>query len=321
MPPPPPSLPQTKQQYIRQDKTAEEKSRRSNEQYAIATEELRRSKRGDRTWFTMDTFEDLQVRIECMLGSAIHTRQILVSFDFDGTLCARRTSLSKNKPKNDAVTVFDTEQEEEKSRAMLTYLNTHKIPYIINTAADNPSHANQTMIQKKMPMSIYFEKMMGPDIQSIQYRNVKILRHGHVFSAGYDKHIPIDYVIQTYRLATRVVIHVDDGLINLKTVMEDHLEQNVVGAYFPTVEGTTIGNEPDTDIASDYLYNTENTVMAIDEDRCINRTHRDSNGTKYNPFSSKASADRFQKLTGKRFKKGDVVYYWFKRILYNKWSH
>ena len=100
-----------------------------------------------------------------------------------------------------------------------------------------------------MPMSTYFGNTISLNQESLLYRDVKIGRCGHVFSAMYDKHIPIDYVIDKYRLRTRVVIHVDDGLINLKTVMEDHLPQDVIGAYFPTVEGTIMGSEPDTDIA------------------------------------------------------------------------
>ena len=54
----------------------------------------------------MDTFEDLQFRISCILNSGTHPDQILVSFDFDGTLGARRTSLSKNKTKDDPVTMM-----------------------------------------------------------------------------------------------------------------------------------------------------------------------------------------------------------------------
>jgi hypothetical protein len=269
----------------------------------------------------MDTFEDLQFRISCILNSGTYPDQILVSFDFDGTLGARRTSLSKNKTKDDKVTISDTHDEEKKSIAMLTYLNERNIPYIVNTAAENPCHAYDTMQEKKMPMSTYFGNTISLNKESLLYRDVNLSRCGHVFSAEYDKHIPIDYVIDKYRLRTRVVIHVDDGLINLKTVMEDHLPQDVIGAYFPTVEGTIMGSEPDTDIASEYLYNMESMVTAIDEDHCVNYTHPGANGTKHTPFPSKASADRFQKLTGRRFKKGDVVYYWFKRILYTKWSH
>ena len=138
-------------------------------------------------------------------------------------------------------------------------------------------------------------------------------RCGHSFSAEYEKHIPIDYVIETCKLPTKVIIHVDDGIINLQTVLAADFPQHVIGMYFPTIDGTIIGEEPNADGAFDYLYSPRENIQSIGLESC-------GAGTEDEPFRSKAEADRFQKATGKRYKKGDPVHYRFKKAVETHWK-
>ena len=100
--------------------------------------------------------------------------------------------------------------------------------------------------------------------------------------------VPIDYVIDTYQLPTKVIIHVDDGIINIQTVLSAGFTQDVIGMYFPTVEGTIIGEEPNADVAFDYLYSPTEDIRSLGVAAC-------GTGTEKNSFPSKSDADRFQK--------------------------
>lgn len=133
-------------------------------------------------------------------------------------------------------------------------------------------------------------------------------------SATYEKHVPIDYVITNYVPAT-VIIHVDDGLVNLKTVLSAGFTQTVIGMYFPTVDGTIVGVEPSKEDALEYLYAPSEHVAPISISKCTVEM-----GTAESPFPSKAAADRFQRDTGHRYQKGDSVHYVYKREVFSKWQ-
>ena len=150
------------------------------------------------------------------------------------------------------------------SITLLTFLNEKGIPFIINTTAENPCQAASTMAARtyrskdkrertrmEVPSSTallalsvlpYEKKMHHPTEYS--YRGTILRTCGHVLSAQYEKHVPIQYMIETYDLPTLAIIHVDDGFVNIRTVLDEGFEQHVFGLYYPTVIGTTVGAEP-----------------------------------------------------------------------------
>ena len=230
------------------------------------------AKIGPKKWSTINDLNEVLFRIHCLLKAGISADEILVSFDFDGTLGARRSIKSAFLPKDDPVSNHDTYDQEMKSVTVLDQLNKLNIPYFVNTAADNPCMAMESMHghryeigrdtkvetrRSSMPIStILIEKHMeniGKE-KAFSFHGKNLRQCGHVLSAGYDKHVPIDYIINNFNLSTKVIIHVDDGLINLQTVMERGFGQSVIGLYFPTIVGTTFGNEPNEDEALEYMY-------------------------------------------------------------------
>jgi len=100
---------------------------------------------------------------------------------------------------------------------------------------------------------------------------------------------------------------------DLQTVLAADFPQHVIGMYFPTIDGTIIGEEPNADGAFDYLYSPRENIQSIGLESC-------GAGTEDEPFRSKAEADRFQKATGKRYKKGDPVHYRFKKAVETHWK-
>jgi hypothetical protein len=278
---------------------------------------------GMKQWTTITDFDDLKNRIHCLLRKYTDPLSLLISFDFDGTLGARRSMLSSGKTKDHKLSKQDTFDQEIQSVDVLNFLNTKGVPFFVNTAANNPCRAKEAMssndhyeqTRPAMPMSsVLIQAGMSTETrEDLVHYGVRFARCGHSFSAEYEKHVPIDYVIDTYKLPTKVIIHVDDGIINIQTVLAAGFTQHVIGMYFPTVEGTTIGEEPNKDAAFDYLYSPTENIRSIGLTACGAGTSRD-------PFRSKADADRFQKSTGHRYRKGDTVHYIFKRVAYTQWQ-
>jgi hypothetical protein len=274
-------------------------------------------------WTTIAGFDDLKNRIQCLLRQYKDPLSLLVSFDFDGTLASRRSLLSSGEPKNNKLSKQDTFDQEILSVDVLNFLNMKGVPFFVNTAAENPCRAHEAMAANNyyeqtrpaMPMSSVLTQsgMSTTTRENLLHYGARLSRCGHSFSAAYEKHIPIDYVIDTYKLPTKVIIHVDDGIINIQTVLAAGFSQHVIGMYFPTVEGTVFGDEPNEDFAFDYLYSPTENIRSIGLTAC-------GAGTSKDPFRSKADADRFQKATGHRYKKGDTVHYIFKRVVYTQWQ-
>ena len=271
-------------------------------------------------WSTMKNFNDLMFRISCILKSGIKPCEMLISFDFDGTLGARRTEISSGKDKSSIVAIKDTFQEEQKTVDLLEDLNELGIPFFVNTAADNPCRARETMQKREykwkddvvghrseMPISSFLlERGMQHDMknsESIEHYGQKIKQCGHVFSSSYEKHVPIDYIIDFFKLGTKVILHVDDGLINIKTVIDRGFKAQVFGMYFPTAKNTIIGNEPGHKKAFEYLKNLE--IGSVNCDSIIHK--------------SRAAAKRHYKSYGIELKKGDLVNYYFKKQLHKEW--
>ena len=321
IPPPPPSpspsqtVPSWRQKRDRQAKAERDENIRlhnlNNQHWSRY-----RNKNGLIQWSTIDSLDDIRFRIACLLATGnIKPREILVSFDFDGTLGGRRTHKTQWVPKNDPSAIEDTHNEEEKSVQLLTELNRQKIPFFINTAAPNPCRAQETMQQTGMPESVVMNSYINKAAQ-IEHFGFRVKRCGHVFSAEYDKHVPIDYIIHTYSLPTKVIIHVDDGLVNIRTIVAADFKQNFIGMYFPTVEGTIIGSEPNVDESLEYLLSQSTIAEPLQVDACD-----DSTGSYIHPkFRSKAEADRYQRATGTRFRKGERVVVRYKGKTYDTWQ-
>lgn len=268
-------------------------------------------------WSTIDSLDDIRFRISCLLGTGnIKRHEILVSFDFDGTLGGRRTHKTQWVAKSDPNAIEDTQNEERKSVQLLEELNTQGIPFFVNTAAPNPCRAHETMQQTGMPESVALNRYIKHSGSSeIEHFGFRVKRCGHVFSSEYDKHVPIDYVIHTYNLPTKVIIHVDDGLVNIRTIVAANFKQDFIGMYFPTVEGTIIGDEPNVDESIDYLLSKSTAVEPLEVDAC------DAEHSYVHPtFKSKAEADRYQRATGIRFKRGDKVVVRYKGHTYDTWQ-
>ena len=238
------------------------------------------AKFGPKKWSTINDLHEVLFRIHCLLKAGISADEILVSFDFDGTLGARRSMKSMFLQKDNPVSHQDTYDQEMKSVQVLDKLNKLKIPYFVNIANDNPCRAMESMhehryeighdtkVEKQrssMPIStILIEKHMeniGIE-KAFSFHGKNLRQCGHVLSAGYDKHVPIDYVITNFNLSTKVIIHVDDGPINIQTVMERGFDQCVIGLYFPTIGATSFVKEPNEDEALDYMY--ENAARQCD---------------------------------------------------------
>lgn len=325
-PPPPPALSgstrkinwrQKRQADDRKEQRLREETERANRAHWHRTGTTPRS----RKWSTIDELDDVKFRIVCLLESGLDPMQILVSFDFDGTLGARRTVESQGLSKTNPKSVRDTHREEAKSTDLLTHLNRLGIPYFVNTAANDPQHAYDTMVSIGMPFSDKICTKGTKTIQHKDYFGYKINQCGSVFSAAYDKHVPIDFVIQTCKLDTKVVIHVDDGIVNIRTVIESNLQRDLIGMYFPTVEGTVIGSEPDKTSSFQYLYSDTTAATSLEARRCQEAQDRvHASGSREHPFASKAAADRYQKKHGVRFKKGEQVSVYFKGVLYDTWQ-
>jgi hypothetical protein len=73
-------------------------------------------------------------------------------------------------------------------------------------------------------------------------------RDGCVLSTGYDKDATVQQALRVLEMPTKVVVHVDDGEINLVTLARNdplasaHL---LVLAHFPLVPGSAIGGSPE----------------------------------------------------------------------------
>ena len=266
-------------------------------------------------WSTINDFSDLKFRISCLLESNIKPSELLISFDFDGTLGARRSKMSIGRDKTSIEAVQDTYIEEGKTVELLHNLNNLGIPFFVNTAAPNPCRARETMKKRQyrwedvdhyrpeMPMSSFLiEKGMEPELEkSVDYYGQKIKQCGHVLSALYEKHVPIDYIIDKFKLDTKVILHVDDGLINIKTVLDRGFKSNVIGMYFPTEEGTIIGYEPGFDMSYNHIKDYE-----VPARHC-------------KPFESKVAAKRYFESKGVKLVKGDSVKYMCKGELRSTW--
>jgi hypothetical protein len=235
----------------------------------------------------MTGFNDLKFRVSCLLQTGHFTpNEILVSFDFDGTLGARRSQKSQFREKLDRLSIEDTHDQEKLSVDMMHDLNTRGIPYFVNTAAENPCRARESMnlhhARQMPPSTVLLQHGLNHTTtpETIDHFGTRLKRCGHVLSAMYDKHVPIDYILHNLRLPTKVIIHVDDGIINLKTVLGAGFTQDVIGMYFPTIEGTIIGTEPNTDEAYQYLNSDAENVHYISPrhctDSCTNAHHRTS---------------------------------------------
>ena len=239
---------------------------------------------------------------------------------------------SSGLPKEDRRSKYDTWDQERRSVTILDTLNEMGIPFFINTAAPNPCGAYGSLgnfhnIRGIMRPSVVLVRMglSSDGREQIPHFGTTINRCGHVLSAEYEKHVPIDYIITQYQLPTTIIIHVDDGLINLKTVLESGFTQDVIGLYFPTVDNTTIGDEPNKEEALSYLYSNDN-VEPLEVSGCTSDSPPSTaesekfTGTISAPFPSKAAADRFQRAMNHRFQKGDVVHYWFKHVYFTHWQ-
>jgi hypothetical protein len=218
---------------------------------------------GPKQWTNISGFDDLKNRIRCLLIEYQDPLSILVSFDFDGTLGARRSKVSIGYTKDDCLSRQDTFNQEMYSVDILKVLNDKGVPFFVNTAAANPRRAHEAMAENnhyersrpEMPMSSVLHELglCTQTEEKIVHYGADILRCGHALSAGYDKNIPIDYVMCTCNLKPQVIIHVDDGIINLQTVLSAGFPQRVIGMYFPTIDGMIIGDEPNAESALEYL--------------------------------------------------------------------
>jgi len=102
---------------------------------------------GSKQWTTIADFSDLKNRIRCLLIQYTNPLSILVSFDFDGTLGARRSVVSSGQPKEHPLSRQDTFDQEMLSVDILQFLNAMGVPFFVNTAASNPCRAHEAMSQ------------------------------------------------------------------------------------------------------------------------------------------------------------------------------
>lgn len=233
---------------------------------------------GNTKWKTITELREVLHKVECLMDGGIEAKNILVSFDFDGTLAARGTVESAGLDRRSQEAKRVVYLEELKTIDVLNTLNDKNIPYFVNTANPSVCTARDDMEKhefnfygskhiRNMPFSKVLTKNELDRVKSkirTEHMGKPLNICGNVLSARYGKEVPIDYVISHYKLPTKIIIHVDDGIINLKNVMERGFSQLVIGLYFPTVKGTAGGAEPDDKLAWDYL--TQNSKPIQEKD-------------------------------------------------------
>lgn len=224
---------------------------------------------GKASWSTTHNFENVKLMVEKLKADGKKPEEMFFSFDFDGVLGGRRTIL---KPKDQFERMRDVQAQEEKSAAILTYLNKEKIPFIVNTAASNPCRPRDGQMKaidleksnegdaryhglrrSEMPCSDAFKAARdasgGPASFSYPVKDdrnhVMVKQCDCAFSAEYDKDIALLHALNVGKLKPKVVVHIDDGAINIVTMLENlHSRFDIHGFYYPTVPGTTGGAEP-----------------------------------------------------------------------------
>ena len=203
---------------------------------------------GTKKWITINDLNDVLFRVRCLLKAGVAAGNILVSFSLEGTFLS-----------------YKTDNIDNDKKSILDYLNDLNIPYFVNT-----SDKNTCMVMKKMnpyyyhlgrdnnkdqfqiPISKVLEKRIFNEAQEkiFTYHGKQVMQCGHVFSADGGKHVPIDYIIKEFSLPTTVILHVDDTLRNLKSVMQRGFEQCVIGLHYTDVLGKKTNDLDDLD----YMY-------------------------------------------------------------------
>jgi hypothetical protein len=54
-------------------------------------------------------------------------------------------------------------------------------------------------------------------------------------SAGYEKHVAVDYIIEAYGLTSiKFIIHVDDSVVNVCSMLHSTCTQTILSLHFPS---------------------------------------------------------------------------------------
>lgn len=245
---------------------------------------------GTCAWITVQSLEQVKSLVRQLMQE--NGKDILLSFDFDGCLSGRRTKRTYITPAGPTKTQAEVRREQVERMAdqlaqeslsveLLTWLNDQDIPYIINSAASNPCRPRSQMgarnhqsqfpeeqdvarVQRAgMPCSTRVLRLLNAESQTSDNPQAQQYQQGDalvqvcencVFSAGYEKHAAILQAIEMFQWKPKVIVHVDDGAVNLETVIRQLCPAyRVIGVFYPTVEGTVMGDEPNQEESLAFL--------------------------------------------------------------------
>jgi hypothetical protein len=178
-------------------------------------------------------------------------KEIVVAFDFDGTLSGWNTSFDKSKPVHPVTNPQGMLRGGKAMRDTLAALKDAGVQMVIDTAAKT-AMVNQRVQIERMEITDYFSFGLKADGQPVKdpgdLRREKVgdetyLMAGNVISGedGYDKPGYLDYWIKDRGLAPRLVFLVDDGAVNILR-MQDHYADGkhdgiqFIGFHVPQVE-------------------------------------------------------------------------------------
>ncbi len=216
------------------------------------------------------SLQDVEDYVKNLIKSGYTPHDILLSFDFDGTLSERKE-----------------DKDHKKSSKLLMFLEEESIPYFVNTAAKSGTgEIHKTFVEGKKfgyqpkPQDFWKPKQQGEKecpyylSKDTQHKNpfyiasqfkinmggddVQFYHCGLAFSAYYDKEKVITYVVSLLSHKPKVVIHVDDSSsmalgTYLMTNQQKEGNYQIISMYFPPLEKPKISGEPGQEEAEEEI--------------------------------------------------------------------
>ena len=206
---------------------------------------------------------EFRTHLMSVLAGGVASADILVSFDWDGTLNGGRVVEGKR-----VLGVRDGEQTFE----LINYLNSNGIPYFINTAAGPTrvavvrtamlvagmqERSGGPFVKRELKCSTELSQGCNGDLGKAVTHRVGTSVIGQcdcVFSAEYEKTKVIEFVIEKFHPRPRVVIHVDDSALMVKEGFEvfSSAPFEFQGVFYPPL-GVSAHPEPGQEEAERFI--------------------------------------------------------------------